>query len=182
MSFSDAGHRATLLGGRLFLDGRDVGQRETTLTGIAALGPVTLVGGEQDVYLFTSEGEFIEAIELGSMLTGPVEQVGRAGDRVILRSAGKLCQSDPDVAAFEVTDEVTAEYWSAGTPPDAEETAALEAAWRGQGLTVERVLLDLHSGRILSKTGPVLMDLVAVFLIVLSVSGLIMSNVRNRRK
>ena len=60
--------------------------------------------------------------------------------------------------------------------------AVLEAAWRGKGLTVERVLLDLHSGRILGKVGPLLMDLVAVFLIVLSLSGLILAKVRNRKK
>ena len=58
----------------------------------------------------------------------------------------------------------------------------LEAAWRGRGLTVERLLLDLHSGRILGEAGPLLMDLVAVFLIVLSLSGLILSKVRNQRK
>ena len=59
---------------------------------------------------------------------------------------------------------------------------SLKSAWRGRGVTVERLLLDLHSGRIFSAAGPLLMDLVAVFLILLSVSGIILSKVRNRRK
>lgn len=181
-SFADGGHRATLLGERLFLDGRDVGQRASALTGIAALGPLVLIGGEQTVYLLTADGAFVEAIDLGSQVAGPIERLGRAGDRAILQSAGGLYRSDEDVAVFESWDDVSVEHWSSATPPDAAEMEALDAAWRGRGLTVERVLLDLHSGRILSNTGPLLMDLVALLLIVLSVSGLIMSNVRNRRK
>lgn len=181
-SFSDLSHRSTLLGERLFLDGRDTGQRESTLTGIATLGSLILVGGEQNAYLFTADGEFVEAIDLDSTLMGPIEQVGRAGDHAVVRSGGNVYRSDADVAMFEVWDDASVGHWSIATPPGAAEMEVLEAAWRGRGVTIERVLLDLHSGRILSRTGPLLMDLVAVFLIVLSVSGLIMSNVRNRRK
>ena len=181
-SFSDTPHRVTLLGERLFLDGRDLGKRESTLTGIAALGPLVLIGGEETVYLHTADGEFVEAIDLVSQLAGPIEKIGRAGNRAIVQSAGSLYRSDPSVAVFESWDGGSVDHWSSATPPDAVELAALDAAWRGRGLTVERLLLDLHSGRILGRTGPLLMDLVAVFLIILSVSGLIMSNVRNRRK
>ncbi len=49
-------------------------------------------------------------------------------------------------------------------------------------MTIERLLLDLHSGRILGQTGRLLMDVIAVFLIVLSLSGIILSNARNRRR
>lgn len=181
-SFADSVHRATLLGERLFLDGRDTGQRESTLTGIASLGPLVLIGGKQTAYLLTADGEFVEAIDLGAELDGQIEQVGRTGDQAVLQSVGKLYRSDREVAEFEFTNEVTVDHWSVDTPPEASEMEVLEAAWRGRGLTVERVLLDLHSGRILGKVGPLLTDLVAVFLIVLSLSGLVLSRVRNRRK
>jgi len=181
-SYADTGHRATLLGERLFLDGRDIGQRESTLTGIASLGPLVLIGGEQTAYLLTADGDFVEAIDLGSQLIGQIEQVGRTGDRAVVLSAGRLYLSDRDVAVFESSESATVDHWSMETPPGAAEMEVLEVAWRGRGLTVERLLLDLHSGRILGRAGPLLMDLVAVFLIVLSLSGLILSKVRNQRK
>lgn len=181
-SFADSGHRATLLGERVFLDGRDTGQQDSTLTGIADLGSLLVVGGEQTVYLLTGAGEFVEAIDLSSQLNGPIEQVGRSGDRAILQSAGPLLRSDPDVALFEIQDDVFADHWSVATPPNAAEMAALETAWRGRGVTVERLLLDLHSGRLLGSSGRLLMDLVAIFLIALSLSGLILSRARNRRR
>ena len=181
-SFADAGHRATLLGERLFLDGRDTGRTETALTGIATLGPLIAVAGEQSVYVFTEAGEFVEAIDLGSSLPGPIERVGRTRDRAVVQGGGGFLQSDPDIAHFEARDAEPADYWSVATRPDAAEMANLEAAWRGRGVTVERLLLDLHSGRIARAAGPWLMDLVAVFLIVLSVSGIVLSRVRNGRR
>mgnify|MGYP001813818662 FL=1 len=181
-SFADGGHRATLLGERLFLDGRDTGQREAALNGIAALGPLVLVAGRQSVYLFTDGGEFVEAIDLGARLTGPIERVGRTGARAVLQTASESLRSDAEVARFEPWDSDSTAHWSVATPPDAAELAVLNSVWRGRGVTVEWVLLDLHSGRIFSAVGTLLMDIVAVLLILLSVSGIILSRVRNRRK
>jgi len=181
-SFADSGHRATLVGERLFLDGRDTGQQDSILTGIAGLGSLVVIGGEQTVYLMTESGEFVEAIDLGAKLDGPIEQVGRSGERAILKSAGKLYRSDPEIALFEAWDDESADHWSVATPPDAAELAVLQTAWRGRGVTVERLLLDLHSGRVFGSAGPLFMDIVAILLIALSLSGLILSRARNRRR
>ncbi len=116
------------------------------------------------------------------MLDGPIERVGRAGDRAVVQSAGVALRSDRDVAMFEEWEVEPATHWSAPTAPDKAELAELATAWRGRGVTVERLLLDLHSGRILGKTGRLIMDVVAVLLIVLSLSGIILSNARNRRR
>ena len=50
--------------------------------------------------------------------------------------------------------------------------AAVADNYRGTGLPWERVVLDLHSGRLLGPAGPYLMDAAAVILILLSASGL----------
>ena len=180
-SFTDRNHRATLLGNRLFLDGRDTGLRDPALSGMAVTGSIIVVGGAHTAYVLTPDGEIIEAMDLGTRLQGPIDKVGRTGDRVVLRSAGRLYASDPDVTQFEPASDGTGIAWPAATPPDDAEMAVLAEAWRGQGVTVERLLLDLHSGRIFSRVGPWLLDIAALFLIVLSVSGFLLSNARNRR-
>jgi hypothetical protein len=50
----------------------------------------------------------------------------------------------------------------------------LKEQYRGRGLSVERVIADLHSGRVIGIVGPFVMDVVAVLLIVLSLSGLLL--------
>ena len=48
----------------------------------------------------------------------------------------------------------------------------MKQAYRGQGLTLERVMLDLHSGRLFNQTwGVYLMDASAVIMMWLGISG-----------
>ena len=181
-SFADREHRATLLGDRLFLNGRDTDQRIAALSGIVVRDPLILVAGEHSAQIFTVDGDAVEIIDLSSTLPGAIERVGTAGPYAVIQSAGVLLRSDADFSVFEpwsASDE-QAIAWSVATPPDAAELAALNAVWRGRGVTVERALLDLHSGRIFSVAGTLLMDFVAVCLVVLSLSGLILANQRRR--
>lgn len=183
-SFADGDFRATLLGERLYVDGREVAQEVTGLSGIATLDPLVLVGAQRMVYVITTAGEFVQAIDVGAELPGPIERVGRAGDRALLQSDGKLFRSDPDITGFESWDSESQDNvrWSAATPPEAAQLETIRASYRGRGLTVERVLADLHSGRIFTVTGTVIMDVVALCMIVLSISGLIMWMQHNRRE
>jgi hypothetical protein len=183
-SFADAGHRSTLLGERLFLDGHDTGQRVTTLTGVVVIDPLLLATAEQAAHVFMTGGELVEMIDLQSSLPGPVERLGRLADRAVIQSDGQLFRSDAGIAGFERWDTDSADKieWSVATPPDAGELAKLDAAWRGRGLPVERVLLDVHSGRIFGMPGVLLMDLFALCMIALGISGLMLSNARYRRQ
>jgi uncharacterized iron-regulated membrane protein len=51
-------------------------------------------------------------------------------------------------------------------------------------LPLERVMLDIHSGRILGSYGPIVMDVVAIVLSVLSLSGvwIYLRSVRRNKK
>ena len=175
-SFVDGSHRATLLGGHLYVNGVDIAQDVEALAGLAVLDPLVIVGSGDAAYILTTAGEFVESIELAAELPAPVARVGSVDGTAIIESDGRLYRSDPDITAFEPWDAGSNDgvRWSSATPPDAAELEVLKNLYRGRGLTVERVLADLHSGRILKVPGPLLMDLVAVLMIVLSVSGLIM--------
>jgi hypothetical protein len=150
----------------------------------ADAGPLLLATAEQAAHVFMTGGELVEMIDLQSSLPGPVERLGRLADRAVIQSDGQLFRSDAGIAGFERWDTDSADKieWSVATPPDAGELAKLDAAWRGRGLPVERVLLDVHSGRIFGMPGVLLMDLFALCMIALGISGLMLSNARYRRQ
>ncbi len=183
-SFVDGQYRATLVGDRLFVNGRDTGQTVSGLAGIVELEPLLLVAGARTAHVFTSDGERVETFDLGMLLPGAIERVGRVAGRAVILSDGEAYRSDPEITVFEPADDLAADkvHWSIESPLSADETAALEKAYRGQGIPVERVLLDLHSGRIVGAPGTLFMDIIAVCLVVLSVSGLILFRRRNRRE
>jgi len=184
-SFADGGHRATLLGERLFVDAQDSGQTTASLAGIVVAGPLVVVGGSETVFLFMTDVALVEAIDLATELSAPIERVGvTPGGRVVIDSNGTLYLSDADVATFApwTGGTVVEVRWSAKARPDDAELSALEAAYRGRGLTVERLLLDLHSGRILAMPGTLLLDIIGIGMILLSLSGIALARARNRRE
>ena len=184
-SFADAGHQATLLGERLFVDGRDSGQVAATLAGIAVIDSLIIVAADKTVFLFMSDGALVEAIDLTTILSGPIDRVGTiAAGRFVLDSGERLYGSDADIAWFTPlpADTAVEVHWSSATDLDQTAIDALETAYRGRGLTVERVLLDLHSGRILALPGKVLLDIIGIGMILLSISGIALSRVRSRRE
>ena len=150
--------------------------------GMVSLEQLVVVGDGQRVHLLLESGELIESIDLGANLSGDIVRVGSAGDRAILDSGGILYRSDKDVTLFEPWAAGTEHQirWSGEVDPDTAGLEVLQMAWRGQGLTVERVLLDLHSGRILALPGRLLLDLVAIAMIMLSITGLVLSRIRAR--
>jgi hypothetical protein len=183
-SYVDEPYRATQIGDRLFVDGRDTGQPVAGLAGIVALEPLLLVAGAQTAHVFTTAGERVEAFDLGMQLPGPIERIGRTQGRAVILSGGSLYSSDPDITMFEPAEGIAADAvdWSLESALSADDVATLEAAYRGRGIPVERVLLDLHSGRILGASGRLFMDIIAVCLVLLSLSGLILFRRRNRRE
>jgi uncharacterized iron-regulated membrane protein len=61
--------------------------------------------------------------------------------------------------------------WSVAAPTTPSLTEDLKKAYRGTGLPMERIMLDLHSGRILGRAGVYLVDAAAVLFLLLAMSG-----------
>lgn len=181
-SFADDGHRVSLLAGHLYYDGRLVVEDVGQIKGFVSLDPLMLTATADDIVLLTSTGELVERFDLGSGLDGAIERIGKWRGRVVIAGGGGYLLSDAEVSAFTALTEVDEKgtEWSVASAPSAAETASLQEQFRGRGLTVERLMADLHSGRIIRSGGPLLMDLVAVFLIVLSVTGLLLWLRRSR--
>lgn len=148
--------------------------------GRVAFDPMVVVGDGRRVHVLMKGGDLVESLDLSSLLPGDIERVGRNAGRAILMSGDALFRSDVDITSFEPWSDGNPGVieWSTEVQPDAAGLEALDVAWRGRGLTVERVLLDLHSGRIFAIPGRLILDIVAIGMILLSISGLILANSR----
>ncbi|MBT8047129.1 MAG: hypothetical protein HKN57_09205 [Xanthomonadales bacterium] len=182
-SFADGGHRMSLLGERLFYDGRLVAESVMQLRGFLSLDGLHLVATAQGIVLLTPEGELVERLDLTSVLPEEIDQLGEWRGRAVISSGREAYLGDAEVTRFERWGDAQEEgiRWSVASVPAEQEIALLQEQFRGRGLTVERLVADLHSGRIVQSAGPLLMDLIAVFLIILSVTGLMLWLRRSRR-
>jgi hypothetical protein len=141
-----------------------------------AIGDLAVVTSGDRAFVLTIDGELVEQLDVSPLLPGAIERLGRLGDRAVISSTGRNFRSDSDLSGFEAWsgsdgDDVA---WSRASPLPAPLLISLQDQYRGRGLTIERLLSDIHSGRIVGTVAPLLMDLVALLLIVLSLTGLTM--------
>ena len=169
---------------RLYFDTRDLGEHpDGRLRGAVVRDGLLIVALDRALLLLTEQGELVEKLAEGD-LPGPLQGLALAGERpVLLTEAGQYAGDDDLLAWRPLHDATVSATAPAALPSGLAERIA--AHWRGSGLTLERVLLDLHSGRLIGPAGVYLMDAAAVLLLFLSLSGggvWIVRAVRNRRR
>ncbi|NND54433.1 MAG: hypothetical protein HKN56_05610 [Gammaproteobacteria bacterium] len=113
----------------------------------------------------------------------PIARPGHGIDQVYPHPEGMRVDSNDEAWLFtsggdllEVLDASVAGQSASRSAPvaslPAELRAELERNTPGDGITVERLLLDLHSGRLIGRAGVWLADFAAVLFILLALSGL----------
>lgn len=172
VSYRVGAHAISQLGERIYWNRQPVSTNGGKLAGAVEYAGLTVAGLAGGLLLFTAGGELIEQLGPAAGVPADIQAVGTdsAGSLVVKTLLGDYRTDEnfiewTDAAASEVS-------WATATPPDQELARALRNTWRGTGLPLERVLLDLHSGRILGEAGVWLVDAAALLFLLLAGSGL----------
>jgi len=167
-------HWVTQLGERVYFVTEDGAQELPgsggELRGALTLGEMFVIAREGELVLLTPEGEIIERIGNAAGLPAGLQNIGVENGALVLQAAHGFYTTDENFLDWHHTD-VEGKPWVQGQPLPDSVYQRLAAQYRGRGLTVERTLLDLHSGRILGDWGVWLMDAAAVAMLLLGFSG-----------
>ena len=150
----------------------------TASNGLGAVfnGHMIVAAGSDELLLLDSGGQLIERQPWDSPGGEEIESIGLLPDgALVVRSAGQLWIADAELLGWQAAKETTPNpKWSTvgAIPPHLAES--ISAQYRGEGPSVERVLLDLHSGKFFSRIGVFVYDLLALAVGFLSISGLVM--------
>lgn len=167
--------------GRLYLDSAEVATCHGELVGVALVEPLLLAACEEELVLLTRSGELVESLTASTGLPVPLAGLGLFEGAVALRSSGQWVLADLDSLTFEQrppAGSMIPQLTAGKLPADIQQNIPAPARW----LTWERVLLDLHSGRILGGAGVWLVDGVGVLLICIAFSGVTMWWFHRRRR
>ncbi len=172
-SFSAGGHTLSLLGERLFFDSRMMPGEYGRLIGVAPWHDLLIVAVDEQILLLAPDGELVERLTAKDGVPAGMQAIGTDDrGRITIRAAHGLYQPDDDLLDWLHPERRDIRVrWAQASDLGPERKAALDRRYLAEALPWERVLLDLHSGRILGPAGPWLMDAAAVILILLALSG-----------
>lgn len=174
--FAVADHWVSQAGSRLYLDDHPLVECRAPLSGAVAM-PVSAglgSGGvalcEDAVVLFTLSAELIEKIPLtGGRTQGLALQDdvihARRGDAVVLFDVAAGTWSNANIEAESLA-------WQQPAALPEAIASRLPFANIPDDLTWERLLLDLHSGRLFGPVGVLVVDLAGILMLVLALTGL----------
>lgn len=170
-SFSAAGHWISQWGERLFFDQQELGSSNKPLIGVVAYEDMLVLALQSEVWLLTTDGELIEKMGGLEGIPAGMSAIGISDEgRVAVMAAHGVYTTDEDLVIWEDDPEAITVWVDPVELPQALAQALL-AKYRGHGLSLERVTLDLHSGRIFGPYGVYVMDAAAVLMLFLALSG-----------
>lgn len=163
----------TLMGEHLYLDRREIDGDYKKLAGAVRSDDVLVIAADDNILLLTLRGEIIERLQHKDGAPAGVTRIGlNSLGQVIVANRLEQYQADSDFLHWTHLDVDSSDInWAIpGQLPD-NLVQSLRHHYRGEVLPQERLILDLHSGRFFGPAGPWLMDLAAIILIFLSLTG-----------
>ncbi|NVJ60696.1 MAG: PepSY-associated TM helix domain-containing protein [Gammaproteobacteria bacterium] len=156
----------------IFLDDSKLANFSDKIIAAAPTGEWWFVAGTESILLFTSTDELIDKISYPLLIETPVTQISSSGSMVVVKAQNGFFQISKDWDKANTINFIREPSWILAESLPQELAQQIQYSFRSQQLNWERVVLDLHSGRLLGQWGPWLMDLMAALFIILAISGI----------
>ncbi|MCU7940343.1 MAG: PepSY domain-containing protein [gamma proteobacterium symbiont of Bathyaustriella thionipta] len=163
------------VGKQIYFNQSRLPDENSPLLGAYKTADFIVITMQEALYLITPDGELIEKLDREKDLPTPISRVGfpdlkKTSEQLILEVDNKKYTSMDNFLTW--TEVHTNEIFPLTLDrTDDTDSSFYRNSYIGNELTLERVILDLHSGRLFGAWGIYLMDLAAVILIMLGLSG-----------
>ena len=164
--------RLTQGGPRWFLDAKPLPDEFPPLRGAVRLHSLLVAATPDALWLLTEQGDLVERMDNRAGVPADIRRIGTDADgRLLIDAAGGYWRGDRDLVQWQPVEQPPRARWATQEPVSDALRQQILQSYRGAGLPLERVLLDLHSGRIFGSWGVFLMDAAAMALVMLACSG-----------
>lgn len=173
LSFPLADRHVTLMGEHLYLDTKEIDGEYRDLVGAVLMEDVFVVAVSDSILLLTARGELIERLQVEDGVPAGIKRIGTdAQGALVVQGSHVLYRADDDFLHWQHADgPVPSVEWARPGALEPQLKASLQNHFRGEVLPVERLVLDLHSGRFFGPLGPWVVDAAAVLITLLALSG-----------
>ncbi|NQY87294.1 MAG: PepSY domain-containing protein [Colwellia sp.] len=133
---------------------------------------VFVIASQAHLYIYSRQGELLDQLGVEAGIPAGIDALSIDSDIIIVKTPTGYYQSNSDFLSWQAIAPLLEPLWITAHSVSLQKEQQASLAYRSQFLTLERIILDAHSGRILGFVGVLFMDAVAILLILLSLSGL----------
>ncbi|WOT05657.1 PepSY-associated TM helix domain-containing protein [Shewanella youngdeokensis] len=166
--FQQAPQQIVSAGRQVWLDGQLILEANNSVLAVMIYQRMIIAVDSQHLYLMSPQGELLETQNSATGLPTPIQKVGLQNGLWLRTQPGDY-MADPDLINWSPAQPLTAISWVTALANTDHE--ALTTQIRASHLNWERVLLDLHSGRFWGSIGVWIVDLIAIALLIMAMSG-----------
>lgn len=158
---------------QLYLGDQPISQCSAPLLGAVMHKNLLLVLCRDELLLLSPDGELLETITPVFGLPTNTEALTLHENQLLIKTASAVLNADLDTLQWQPST-INVPHWPKPQSPPAQLRQKLSA--QAPAMNLEQILLDLHSGRLFGSFGVLVMDLAAILLVVLSITGFVAWN------
>lgn len=169
--FKSGQHWFTQIDSRLYFDQMELADHIQDLYGTVHIPDGFVIALDESLLILTQSGELVERLSGSEGVPAGITSIGlsEAGDIVIKAAHGDYI-ADLDANEWQEQEGLIV-TWSIPDEIPEKLSGQLLTLYRGKGLPLERIIMDIHSGRILGHAGVLLIDFMAILFLLLAMSG-----------
>ena len=157
---------------RIYFNSKEIINDANKLIGMVKINDTYVIAYDGKLMLLNTEGEVLELLAGAEGVPAGMTEIGYDEQyNIIIKSAHGYYRVNLDILQWSEYDFINANWSSTSKITEPLKANILEQ-YRGTGLTAERTLLDLHSGRIFGKWGVYFVDLIAVLFVFIALTGI----------
>jgi hypothetical protein len=150
----------------IYMSNQFLTQCRGKITGAMTWQTYYVIACENELLLISRIGEIQERINSTYGLPVPIHRIGNCDDSICIESHGVTYVADLEQLNWPATNDAVEWNTPKSYVVEPDQLKNIDS-----GLTLERVLQDVHSGRIWGGVGIFLVDLIGIFLLFLALSG-----------
>jgi len=160
------------VGKRIYFNNKEIINDANKLVGMVKINDTYVIAYDGKLMLLNKKGEILELLTGVEGVPAGMTKIGYDEQyNIIIKSAHGYYRVNLDILQWSEYDFINANWSSTSKITEPLKANILEQ-YRGTGLTAERTLLDLHSGRIFGKWGLYFVDLIAVLFVFIALTGI----------
>jgi hypothetical protein len=155
--------------GEVFFNDKPIFLAEEELLGASQNRDTFILASSSTISVISNDG-FI--INKENVLPFTIKNIGIYGDEIVINdSEDNIWSSESINGVWKLTENIAVEWSREGsiTPVNHEK---IRKYYVGDGVSLEQIILDFHSGAIFQKVGKIFFDIISILLIILSFTGI----------